>query len=68
MKCFDAFRNPNGTVNGVDAFSAVTGLSGAEIRWTFERLKHLLHVEKRTKEGAKRIVSEEAKSTPWLSE
>lgn len=57
--------NKDGTINGVTLFSELSGLSQSEIRWMFERMKYLLHVEKRSKDEAKAIVKQEAKSRPW---
>lgn len=62
---FDEFSNGDGTYNGVALLSRISGLSMAEVYWTANRLKHLLKVEKRTKDEAKSIVREEAKSRPW---
>lgn len=63
---FDAFKNADGTYNGVALFSEMTGLSQAEIRWTFDRLKHLLHVEKLSKADAVAQIRQEAAAKPWL--
>lgn len=59
-------QNPDGTFNGVKIFSELTGLSEAEIEWTFNRMKHLLNVEKKTSEEAKEIIRKEVHSKPWL--
>jgi hypothetical protein len=59
------YRNPDGTYNGVKVMAALSGLSEAEVAWTFNRLKHLLHVEKKSADEAKAIVAEECKSKPW---
>lgn len=58
-------RNPDGTYNGVAVMSEMTGLSPAEIRWTFERIKHLIHAEGKDKEAAKAIVKAECVNKPW---
>jgi hypothetical protein len=62
----ERWRNADGTYNGTRMLSEVSGLSEAEIRWTFDRLKHLMHVDKLSKSEAKARVSEEAKSQPWV--
>lgn len=59
-------RNADGTYNGVTAMAELSGLSTAEIRWTFDRLKHLMHVDGMTKDAAKEVVKAEATSRPWL--
>lgn len=61
----EQFRNPNGTFNGVKAMAAMTGLSEAEIAWTADRIKHLMHVQKKPKAEALAIVREEGKDKPW---
>ena len=38
----DAFRNPNGTYNGIKALAAWSGLSEEEVRWTAERMQALI--------------------------
>ena len=63
----EAHRNPDGTYNGVTAMAELSGLSAAEIRWTFERLKHLIHAEGKDKEAAKEIVKTESAGRPWES-
>jgi hypothetical protein len=60
-----AWLNPNGTVNGVKFFAALTGTSEAEIEWTWQRLKHLIRAEGKDEAEAKRIVKEEAGAKPW---
>ena len=60
-----AFRNPNGTYDGAAMLSAASGISRDEIMWTFERLKHLMHVEGKSKDEAKAIVADEGRSKPW---
>ncbi len=59
------FRNPDGTYDGVAFMAAISGLSTAEVKWTFDRLRHLMVIEKRDKEDAKAIVWEEVKTKPW---
>lgn len=61
-------RNADGTYNGVTAMAEMSGLTPAEIKWTFDRLKHLMHVEGMTKEAAKDVVKAEAASQPWLTQ
>lgn len=61
----DDFRNPDGTYNGVKMFASMSGLSEAEIQWTFLRIK-ALYAEGKTKQEAKAIVASEAKSKPWV--
>lgn len=63
---FDAWKNPNGTYNGVQMLADISGLSPAEVQWTANRFKHLLHVEKRSKIEAKAIVNAESANKPWL--
>jgi TRAP-type C4-dicarboxylate transport system permease large subunit len=60
-----SFRNPDGTYDGIKMLAAMSGLSEAEVAWTAKRLKHLMHVEKKTKEEAKAVVAQESKSRPW---
>lgn len=50
---FDKHRNIDGTYNGVTLMSEISGLSQAEIRWTWERLRHLMHVDGKSKDEAK---------------
>ena len=64
----DKHRNPDGTYNGVTAMAELSGLSTAEIRWTFDRLNHLMHVEGLAKEAAKDVVRAEAAGRPWLAQ
>jgi hypothetical protein len=59
------FRNPDGTWNGINVMSAMTGLSTAEVEWTAKRLIDLMHHQKRSREEALAIVREEAKTKPW---
>jgi len=61
----DEFKNADGTYNGVAFLAALSGLSEVEIKWTADRLKQLMHVEKKSKEEATGIVKEEAKTKPW---
>lgn len=61
----DRYSNGDGTYNGAALLADISGLSRAEIRWTAERLKALLHTEKKTKTEALAIVREESKSRPW---
>lgn len=63
----DAHRNPDGTYNGVAIMAELSGLTQAEVAWTFGRLKQLMTIERRPREEAKAIVQSEARSKPWLS-
>lgn len=63
---FDQFKNPNSTYNGVTAMAAWSGLSIEEIQWTADRLKQLMVDQGKSKDEAKTIVKEEAKSKPWI--
>lgn len=65
MAALKQFQNADGTYNGVAVMAAATGLSAAEIKWSFDRMKHLLHVEKKTKAEAVDILREECRSKPW---
>jgi|GEM_PF-4645065 len=62
----DKYKNSDGTYNGVKMLSDLSGLSEGEVSWTFNRLKQLIHDEKKTKQEALKIVKEEAKKKPWL--
>lgn len=62
---FARWRNPSGTYDGAGMLAEMSGLSKAEIMWTFERLKYLMQAEGKTKEEAKAIVKEETKTRPW---
>lgn len=57
--------NPDGTYNGVKIMARLSGLSEAEVKWTFYRFKHLMQVQKKTKDEAKAIITEESKTKPW---
>lgn len=59
------FRNPDGTYNGVKTMAALSGLSEAEVEWTFKRIRALIVDQKKAAAEAKAIVGEEAKSKPW---
>lgn len=62
------FKNPDGkTYDGAGFLAALSGLDKAEIMWMADRLKHLMHVEKLSKEAAKEIVSKEGKTKPWIT-
>lgn len=60
-----AFRNPDGTYNGVKTMAALSGLSEAEVLWTFNRLQQLIVREKKPAAEARAVVREEAKAKPW---
>ena len=62
---FDKYQSSNGNYDGAAMLSDLSGLSKNEIRWTFDRLRHLIHVEGKTKEAAKVIVKNEAVNRPW---
>ena len=57
-------RNPDGTYNGVSFMAEISGLSEAEIKWTFDTTKKLL-AEGRSKDETKRIIREWARHKPW---
>lgn len=57
-------RNPDGTWNGVATMALITGLSEAEIRWTWDRLSAMLK-SGMDKQEALRLVKEQAKEQPW---
>jgi hypothetical protein len=59
-----AYQNPDGTYNGLKILADLSGLSLAEIAWTWNRMKQL-HAEGVPSEKRKAIVAEEAKSRPW---
>ena len=66
MAAFAKYQNADGrTYNGVRMMSDISGLSQAEIRWTFDRLKQLMTAEGRPKAEAIEIVKDEARSRPW---
>lgn len=60
-------RNADGTYNGVTAMAELSGLSAEEIRWAFDRLKHLMQVDGMTKDAAKAVVKAEVVGRPWLN-
>lgn len=60
-------QNPDGTYNGVTYMAEMSGLSEAEIQWTWNRMKEL-RAEGRSKDEVRRIVRDEARSRPWLGE
>lgn len=60
-----AFRNPDGTYNGVKTMAALSGLSEAEVEWTFKRIRTLIIDQKMPRAQALPIVREEAKTKPW---
>jgi hypothetical protein len=62
----DKHRNPDGTWNGVKLLNELTGLSEAEIVWTFSRTKELMVVEGKSAAEAKAIVEREIPARPWL--
>lgn len=60
----EAHENDDGTFNGVSIFAELTGLSEAEVLWTFDRIK-ALYRDGKSKEEAKAIVKAEAVVRPW---
>jgi len=63
---FDRYRNADGkTFNGVAMMADLTGLSQAEVRWTAERLRQLMHADGKSKAEALAIVKAEACHRPW---
>lgn len=60
------YQNTDGTHNGVKFMAAITGLSEAEVAWTWSRLKTLMHELALPKEQALAIVKAEAKEKPWI--
>lgn len=63
---FDKYLNADGkTYNGVALLSDLSGLSRAEVTWTFERLRYYLREQGLPKDIAKRLVAQECKSRPW---
>lgn len=65
---FAKYANGDGTYNGAKMLAEISGLSEAEIVWTFNRMKHLTQVEGHHKAYAKGIVKAEAKSKPWIAQ
>lgn len=62
------FLNPDGkTYNGVAALSAISGLSQSEVKWRFDRINHLLNVEKKSKAETLAIIKTEEVNKPWLN-
>ncbi len=60
------FLNPDGkTYDGVRLMAAATGLSAAEIKWSFDRIKQLMHVEGKSKTEAVAILKTESAAKPW---
>lgn len=57
-------KNPDGTYDGAKALAAISGLSEAEIKWTFQRVKHLRDEGKSPAE-VKAIVKDEVRLKPW---
>lgn len=62
---FEAYRNQDGTYNGVAMMADMTGLSRVEVEWTAGRVAQLMVKEQRTRADAVAIVKEEAKGKPW---
>lgn len=59
--------NPDGTINGITYMAELSGLDPREIKWMWGRMRHLIHVEKRSMEDAKAMLRAEAASKPWLT-
>lgn len=60
-------QNPDGTWNGARMMARWTGITEAEVIWTWRRLQQLLGTEGKTKNQALAIVKQEAKEKPWLT-
>lgn len=65
MPDLSAAMNPDGTVNGIKFLSRAFNVSEAEVAWTCERIRVLLHEEKLPVDVAKRRVKMEALMRPW---
>jgi hypothetical protein len=66
MSPFDRYRNADrNTYNAAKMMADLSGLSQAEIVWTFNRLKNLMQYEGKTKEEAQAQVKIEAADRPW---
>lgn len=64
---FDKYKNANSnTFNGAQMLADMSGLSVAEIAWTFNRMKELRQ-QGETKDSSLAIVKEECKLQPWLT-
>lgn len=63
----DKYKNKDGTYNGVNMLSDLSGLSKEEIKWTAERMNELLNKENKSKREAIEIIKEEQKQKPWLN-
>ena len=59
------YRNDDGSYNGARELADMSGISEAEVLWTFTRLRHYLVTERLSKDEARRRVAEEAKARPW---
>lgn len=68
MKIPDKARHTDadGTINGVTYMAELSGLDPREIRWMWDRMRHLTHVEKHSMDEAKALLRAEAVSKPWL--
>lgn len=58
--------NPDGTINGVTYMAEVSGLDPREIKWMWDRMAHLVRVEKMPANEAKAVMRSELPSKPWL--
>jgi len=60
------WRNPGkDTYNGAKMLADLSGLSEAEVQWTFDRIKQLKK-EGKSKQEAIDIVALESKNKPWV--
>lgn len=62
----EAFKNPDGSYNGIHMLAQLSGLDVREVAWTANRLKQLMTVEHKSKDEARQIVATEAKGKPWM--
>ena len=46
----------------------LSGLDPREIKWMWDRMRHLTRVEKRSMDEAKAILRSESPSKPWLQQ
>jgi hypothetical protein len=57
-------KNENGTYNGVRALSAISGLSTAEVEWTWRRMVELKNTGL-SSDAIKATLKAEAAARPW---
>jgi len=60
----NAWRNPDGTYDGIAMLAQLSGLSRAEVAWTAKRLQELMRAGS-TKDEAKATVKADARDRPW---